>query len=227
MSFSWGEFIDLAIRLRADEANATSHRTAISRAYYGAYHAASAFVRAREFYPSGQPHTHDLVGRHIRNAAFPHSAALAKLGFDLNDARIGADDRNPFPGNLGRAADDAIANTVAIITLLQAHSSFPQVVSTSLSTHMASSARKSISPESARVQQAIPLISFILPLLHRDLSADARQPQCVALATLFLSGVSGMDAVQTQLVSGSRYIACCHSHDESQLTERLDSRRGR
>jgi len=120
VSFSWGEFIDLAIRLRADEANEASHRSAISRAYYGAYHAASAFVRAREFYPPGQPLTHDLVWRLIRNAAFPNSAEIAKLGFDLKDARIGADYRNPFPGDLGREADDAIANAVAIITLLQA-----------------------------------------------------------------------------------------------------------
>jgi hypothetical protein len=48
----------------------------------------------------------------------PNSARIAKLGFALEDTRVGADDRNPFPGNLTLQVKDALANSAATIALL-------------------------------------------------------------------------------------------------------------
>lgn len=45
--FDWDEFFALAERLDMEGADEATQRTIISRAYYAAYHAASAFVRAK------------------------------------------------------------------------------------------------------------------------------------------------------------------------------------
>jgi hypothetical protein len=73
----------MAIWLEAEHPTEAGQRTAINRAYYAAYHAASAFVRAVALNPPGQPLTHDRVWRLIRLSALPNSAEIAKLGFDL------------------------------------------------------------------------------------------------------------------------------------------------
>lgn len=119
MSFSWDEFGDLAIWLEAELPSESGQRTAINRAYYAAYHAASAFVHARALNPSGQPLSHDRVWRLIRNSVLPNSAEIAKLGFDLKDTRVGADYRNPFPGDLANEVKDALSNSAAIVALLR------------------------------------------------------------------------------------------------------------
>ena len=119
MSFSWDALGDLAIWLEAGHPTEAGQRTAINRAYYAAYHAASAFVRTRALHPPGEPLTHDRVWRLIRHSTLPNSAEIAKLGFDLKGARLGADYRNPFPGNLASEVKDALANSAVIIGLLQ------------------------------------------------------------------------------------------------------------
>lgn len=119
MSFSWDDLGDLAIWLEVEQPNEAGQRTAINRAYDAAYHAASAFVRARELSPPGQHLTHDRVWRLIRLSAIPNSATIAKRGFALKDARVGADYRNPFPGNLASEIKDAIFNSATIIAMLR------------------------------------------------------------------------------------------------------------
>ncbi|MCA9862519.1 MAG: HEPN domain-containing protein [Thermomicrobiales bacterium] len=121
MSFAWHEFADLAewlTELRSDEA---SQRTAINRAYYAAYHAASAFVRTHEMCSPDLHLSHQLVWRLIRESGMRHSIEIANLGYDLKDARVWADYRNPYPGpdHLASDVDKAIANSVAIIALLR------------------------------------------------------------------------------------------------------------
>ncbi len=64
--FGWGEFLSLAHRLvlQASLESETAEadlRTAISRAYYAAYHAASAYVRANTLIPVAERLTHDKV----------------------------------------------------------------------------------------------------------------------------------------------------------------------
>ena len=45
--FDWTGFLTLAERLATDTGDEAAQRTAISRAYYAAYHAAASFVRAQ------------------------------------------------------------------------------------------------------------------------------------------------------------------------------------
>lgn len=111
--------MNLASRLEAAPTDEASQRTAISRAYYAAYHAASEVVRERELCLPNQHLTHDRVWRLFRVSALPNGAEIAKLGFDLKDARVSADYRNPFPGDLTSEVADALADAALIIALLQ------------------------------------------------------------------------------------------------------------
>lgn len=119
MNFSWDTYIDLAIRLETESSDEASQRTAISRAYYAAFHVASEVVRTQELCPPGQRLTHDHAWRLFRVSDLPNGKEVAKLGFDLKDARVAADYRNPFPGDLTREVIDAIADATSIIALLR------------------------------------------------------------------------------------------------------------
>lgn len=111
--------MNLAASLEAASTDEASQRTAMSRAYYAAYHAASEIVRTQELCPPSQHLTHDRVWRLLRVSTFPHGAVIAKLGFDLKDARTSADYRNPFPGDLTSEVSDAVANAATIMALLR------------------------------------------------------------------------------------------------------------
>ena len=89
------------------------------RAYYAAYHLASVFVRANALIPPTEHLTHDRVWRLVRQSHRPDSEEIADLGYVLRNARVGADYRNPFPGDLTREAAKAIANSATIISWLQ------------------------------------------------------------------------------------------------------------
>lgn len=119
MSFAWQEFRELAIWLLKARTDEASQRTAMSRAYYAAYHAASVFVRAHDLCPPTQQLTHERVWRLIRESGRPNCTDIAKLGSDLKRTRASADYRNPFPGNLVHEASDAIADSATIIALLR------------------------------------------------------------------------------------------------------------
>ena len=119
MNFKWEEFSDLAIWLLEERPDEAGQRTAISRAYYVAYHAASMYVRREELLPSDQQLRHDRVWRLIRDSQRPNSGVIAQLGFSLRDARVMADYKNPYTGNLPSEANDAVAFSVAIVTMLR------------------------------------------------------------------------------------------------------------
>ena len=119
MSFTWEEFSDLAIWLLEERPDEAGQRTAISRAYYVAYHAASTYVRTEELMPSDQQLRHDRVWRLIHDSQRPNSGVIAQLGFSLRVARVRADYRNPYSGNLPSEASDAVAFSVAIVTMLR------------------------------------------------------------------------------------------------------------
>lgn len=118
MSFDWKEFNDLALALASIHTDEASHRTAISRAYYAAYHEASAYIRARALCPASQPLTHRLVWRLIREAPGARSAVIANLGFDLRNLRESADYRNPYPGVLSADVNRALVISAAMIAWL-------------------------------------------------------------------------------------------------------------
>lgn len=118
MSFTWQEFADLAGVL-ASEADEARQRTAINRAYYAAYHAASAYVRAHALCPPHQHLTHALVWRLIRDAGHANSEEIGRRGDALRKLRVMADYQNPFPRDLGAEVVNVIANSAAIVALLQ------------------------------------------------------------------------------------------------------------
>ena len=119
MSFAWQELAELAIWLAAERPDEAGQRTAISRAYYAAYHAASAYVRAHELAPPSQHLSHHRVWRLLRDSGRTHSVDLAELCFELKNTRVAADYWNPFPGDLVIEVDRAIATSVTIMTLLR------------------------------------------------------------------------------------------------------------
>jgi len=119
VSFTWQAFADLAVWLLEERTDEASQRMAISRAYYAAYHAASVHVRANQLYPPEQHMTHCRVWKLLRDAKCPRCTEIASLGFAVETARVKADYRNPFPGDLASAAMDAITTSTAIIALLR------------------------------------------------------------------------------------------------------------
>lgn len=119
MTFTWEEFSDVAEWLPEERSDEASRRTAINRAYYAAYHAAAAYVRAEEPAPASQQLRHDQVWRLIRDSKRPKCGIIAQLSFNLRDARVKADYKNPYPGNLDRETNDAIAFCASIVSLLR------------------------------------------------------------------------------------------------------------
>jgi uncharacterized protein (UPF0332 family) len=112
--FDWHDYLHLADRLAlvGDEAE---QRSAISRAYYAVYHAASAFVRARSLVPSGRRLTHDLVWNALISDPNPDRANAGVRGDRLKRSRHDADYRAPFPGDLERRVRDVLAESRAMI----------------------------------------------------------------------------------------------------------------
>jgi hypothetical protein len=119
MSFSWQAFAELAIHLAGAQEDEASQRTAISRSYYAAYHAASALIRDRALHPPDQHLSHWLVWKLIRESDAPNCQEISQRGFDLRDARVWADYWNPYPRDLSHEVDRALTNSAAVIALLR------------------------------------------------------------------------------------------------------------
>ena len=111
--FDWVDFLTLAERLATDPGDEAAQRTAISRAYYAAYHAAAACVRAKGILMVG--HTHRSVWRALKADPDPNRADAGRKGDRLRWFRTAADYRNPFPGDLGRLATTAVAEARVVI----------------------------------------------------------------------------------------------------------------
>lgn len=114
--FDWDDFLALGERLAASDDEA-SRRTAISRAYYAAYHAAAAFARAAGMLPGG--HTHQRVWDAFARDPDADRATVGAAGDGLRQRRQAADYRNPFPGEIGRDAEAAIGEARGVIDLLK------------------------------------------------------------------------------------------------------------
>lgn len=115
--FEWDDFLILAERLAREADDEADRRTAISRAYYAAYHEAAAYVRATGLLRAR--HSHEKVWAAV-------AAGLASSGGDLvADAerlrrrRIAADYRNPFPGDVDEEARAALVEARSVIEELR------------------------------------------------------------------------------------------------------------
>lgn len=115
MSFDWSDYLDLARSLSSGPPGEAALRSAISRAYYAAYHCASRYVRAQELVDASTELRHDLVWRQFNQLSDDSLRPVALLGFRLKQQRLFADYRMPFPGVLRDAAAVAIDDAAEIV----------------------------------------------------------------------------------------------------------------
>lgn len=112
--FAWTEYLDLAGELVTNpRANAVEAclRSAISRAYYAAFHAAKDFLAERDSFVPAGPDVHAKVwGRYLSGPGTGrHRKAIARNGKRLREDRGKADYDNPFPDpDVEKAARGAV-----------------------------------------------------------------------------------------------------------------------
>jgi uncharacterized protein (UPF0332 family) len=115
--FAWDDFLVLADRLADETDDEASQRTAISRAYYAAYHAAAAFVRAQRLLSDS--HTYRRVWDAFARMADSDGAIVGALGDRLRQRRQLADYRTPYPGDVAWDAGAAKSEARIIVDLLR------------------------------------------------------------------------------------------------------------
>jgi hypothetical protein len=117
--FAWSDFLALARRVARRTTSEADQRTAISRAYYAVFHAASAFIRAKTLVPPTERLTHDKVWTLLAADPGPDRADVGRRGFDLKRLRVDADYRSPFPRpDLNRWTADALREADALIAAI-------------------------------------------------------------------------------------------------------------
>ena len=117
MSFTWSDYDALASWLAANRTDNASQRSAISRAYYFAYHRAAEYVTANGLGPS--PYiSHHEVWSAIRDCGQPGCRTIVDRGFGLRNVRNWADYRLTFPTDLRKQTIDAIAEARDIVALI-------------------------------------------------------------------------------------------------------------
>jgi uncharacterized protein (UPF0332 family) len=88
------DFIALAGKLAASPAAAeATYRTAISRAYYGAFHIARSLLVELGFAPVGNANVHGFVQQYLQGSKNPHALRAASLLSHLQAERNRADYR--------------------------------------------------------------------------------------------------------------------------------------
>jgi hypothetical protein len=98
--FAWDDYLTLAKRLALPargDATEAELRSAISRAYYAAYHAASSYVRAQALVSPAERLTHTKVWDVLARDPATERAEVGQRGDVLRRVRVSADYRNPFP----------------------------------------------------------------------------------------------------------------------------------
>jgi len=114
--FDWNGFLDLAERLAQGDDEA-SHRTAISRAYYFAFHRARLFVLSRGVALPRTGEAHDVVWEVLACAGKGLRGAAA-MGLGLRKMRRKSDYDREFLGIGKGKAQDAVKLARAIVRLL-------------------------------------------------------------------------------------------------------------
>lgn len=118
MSFAWVHFFDLARSLAA-EPNEASQRSAISRAYYAAFHTARRYVRAKlpevRLNKAGEDHFH--VWDSLKKSARREERAAGIKGKALYDARKRAD-YDLVGLSFPRATSEALENAGSVLRCL-------------------------------------------------------------------------------------------------------------
>jgi hypothetical protein len=85
------DFIDFAAKIAATYADAASCRSAISRAYYGAFHLAKSFLDRIDSRPPRNANAHVFVQRRLTSCGHSQAAEAGFLLADLYADRLSAD----------------------------------------------------------------------------------------------------------------------------------------
>ena len=105
MSFQWRDFLELAVEL-VETDRESGRRSAISRAYYAAYHAGRRRWAQDQGLPTTRRIEHAPLGEYFRRS--PGGAALGEKGGRLLELRRGAD-YDAAPACSARDAQRALA----------------------------------------------------------------------------------------------------------------------
>jgi len=109
MSFNWSLYLQLAQQL-AGSPDESAHRTAISRAYYSAYHAVNDHLVANNVVTDLQRPSHERVWSLYIKSSQLACKQIGNVGFRLRNARVEADykaNKTPSPALLQRSLQDA------------------------------------------------------------------------------------------------------------------------
>lgn len=115
--FEWGDYLALAERLATETDNEAAQRTAISRAYYAAYHAPAAFVRDKGMLETG--HSHRAVWAAFIANSDADRVRVGWRGHFLKLIRLDADYRLPVRGDLAKLTRQALADARDVIEALE------------------------------------------------------------------------------------------------------------
>ncbi len=112
MSFDWIDFLELAIKLQASPdllgSEEASYRTAVSRAYYAAFHLALAFATSKGYAPSHSGNDHRGVPAYFRSGGGASGRLRMRIAMNLDRIRDGRR-RADYIQNLGEASPEALA----------------------------------------------------------------------------------------------------------------------
>lgn len=108
--------------LNAVDDNEVRRRTAVSRAYYAAYHGAKVVAEAAGYRDDGKTSVHAQLGRYFQTSPDRKRKRIASMLKDLRNLRVRAD--YYLAGDLSASdAEYAIATALRIVSLLPSSSS--------------------------------------------------------------------------------------------------------
>lgn len=85
------DFIAVAAKIAATYSDPASCRTAVSRAYYGAFHLAKSFLADIGIKPPRNANTHVFIQHHLAGSGHTTAGSIASLLGDLHEGRLHAD----------------------------------------------------------------------------------------------------------------------------------------
>ena len=85
------DFIDFAGKIAATYSDAAACRSAISRAYYGAFHVVKSFLASLGIRPPRNANTHVFLQRSLKNSGVPLASEAGRFLADLFSDRLSAD----------------------------------------------------------------------------------------------------------------------------------------
>lgn len=115
--FDWEGFLELAEQLSRSPTEA-AQRTAISRAYYAVYHAASYYIRRKQLIEPGRRLSHRAAWRLLKLSVNLDQRDTGFRGEDLKRLRQDADYDSPYPGDLSTDVREAVMEASALIAAI-------------------------------------------------------------------------------------------------------------